>query len=171
MSTWWLRKFLAAGGVVAMMAALLVVPATAAAGHGNLDAVREATAQFLDVNKAKPAGYLPVLSCFDSPGVGGMGQHLIKGALMDGVANPTEPEALVYEVDGDHMNLVAVEYIVPYSFVPTTATPPRLFGKSFLHNDALSLWVLHAWVWRHNPLGTFTNYNPNVDLCPGHVKS
>jgi hypothetical protein len=97
-----------------------------------------------------------------------MGQHYVKASLIDGTAKPTEPQALVYEVDGEELNLVAVEYIIPYTFVPSTAEPPRLFGQSFHHNDALSLWALHAWIWRHNPLGMFADFNPRVDLCPGH---
>jgi hypothetical protein len=78
-----------------------------------------------------------------------------------------KPEALVYEVDGRKLRLVAVEYIIPQSKW-TGAQPPRLFGRSFFRNDTLGLWALHAWVWRHNPLGTFANYNPTVKLCPGH---
>jgi hypothetical protein len=51
------------------------------------------------------------------------------------------------------------------------AEPPRLFGQDFHHNNALSLWALHAWIWRHNPLGMFADYNPRVALCPGHGES
>jgi hypothetical protein len=162
--TKWLTRVLAATGVAAVMVGLLVSPA-AAASKGDFAAVREVTDKFHDVHKAKRAGYLPALACFDLPGTGGMGQHLINGTLMDGVVNAIHPEALVYEVDGDTLRLVAVEYIVPYAFVPATAAPPRLYGQSYHHNDALSLWALHAWVWRHNPLGMFADFNPNVDLC------
>jgi hypothetical protein len=163
--TKWLTRVLAATGVAAVMVGLLVSPAAAGGHGGDIAAVRKATAKFHNVQKAKRAQYLPALSCFDQPGVGGMGQHLIKGALMDGVAEVTQPEALVYEVDGDELHLVAVEYIIPYKFVPANATPPTLFGHSFHNNDALSLWALHAWIWRHNPLGMFADFNPNVDLC------
>lgn len=166
----WLRSLLAATGVATVLVGLLASPAAASQG-GDLAAVRKATARFHDVEKAMRAGYLPALSCFDLPGVGGMGQHLIKGSLMNGTVTPTKPQALVYEVDGDELNLVAVEYIIPYTFVPATAEPPRLFGQAFHHNDALSLWALHAWIWRHNPLGTFADFNPRVDLCPGHGES
>jgi hypothetical protein len=154
----------------AVVAGLLVSPAADVAARDNdqLAAVRHATAEFHDVSKAEAAGYGKLLACFDRPGVGGMGQHYVKGSLVDGTATPTKPQALVYEVDGDELNLVAVEYIIPYSFVPPTAAPPRLFGQAFHHNDALSLWALHAWIWRQNPLGMFADYNPRVDLCPGH---
>jgi hypothetical protein len=163
-----LRRLLAAAAVATALSSLLVSPAAAEDG-GGLAAVRKATNRFHDVEKAKNANYLPALACFDLPGVGGMGQHLINGDLMNGTVSPTRPQALVYEVDGDELHLVAVEYIIPYKFVPPTAEPPRLFGQDFLHNNGLSLWALHAWIWRHNPLGTFANYNPRVALCPGHV--
>jgi hypothetical protein len=157
--------------LAAIAAGLLLSPATAVAAHGedegSLDAVREATDQFHNLDRAKHAGYLSLLSCFDSPGVGGMGQHYVKGRLLDTKVTPEKPEALVYEVDGNKLTLVAVEYIIPQS-VWTKKAAPRLFGRSFFRNDTLGLWALHAWVWRHNPLGTFANYNPNVKLCPGH---
>ena len=167
--TRWLR-LLAATGAATVLIGMLATPAAAEKG-GGLAGVREATARFHDVENARHAGYAPVLSCFDLPGIGGMGQHYIKGMLMNGAVSPTKPQALVYEIDGDELKLVAVEYIIPYSFVPATAEPPRLFGQAFHHNDALSLWALHAWIWRHNPLGMFADYNPRVALCPGHRES
>jgi hypothetical protein len=163
----WLRSLLAATGVATVLVGLLAIPAAAHDG-ASLASVRHATARFHDVDRAVAAGYGPLLACFDKPGVGGMGQHYAKGSLIDGTVTPTKPQALVYEVDGDELELVAVEYIILYSQLSPTAEAPRLFGQSFHHNDALSLWALHAWIWRHNPLGMFADYNPNVDLCPGH---
>jgi hypothetical protein len=153
----------------ALAAGLLVSPAPVSAhdDEDSLSAVREATAPFHNLDRAKHAGYASLLSCFDYPGVGGMGQHYVKAALLDTKVSPEKPEALVYEVDGSKLRLVAVEYIIPQSKW-TAAQPPRLFGRSFFRNDTLGLWALHAWVWRHNPLGTFANYNPAVKLCPGH---
>ena len=166
-----LNRAFSALALAAVAAGLLLSPATVVAAHGedegSLDAVREATDQFHNLDRAQRAGYLSLLSCFDSPGVGGMGQHYVKGTLLDAKVAPEKPEALVYEVDGNKLRLVAVEYIIPQS-VWTKKAPPRLFGRSFFRNDTLSLWALHAWVWRHNPLGTFANYNPKVKLCPGH---
>jgi len=156
-------------GGTAIIAALLVSPATQVAADSaeSLAAVRAVTAPYHDVDRAVAAGYLKFLPCFDNPGVGGMGQHYVKGSLITGSVSATQPQALVYEVDGDELELVAVEYIILYSQVSRSATPPRLFGQNFLHNDALQLWALHAWIWRPNPLGMFAPYNPEVDLCPG----
>jgi hypothetical protein len=154
-----------------LIAGLLVAPAPVAA-HENgdsLSAVRHATAKFHSVGAAHTAGYFdPGLPCFDKPGVGGMGTHLVNLALVNGLVSATQPQALVYEVDGDELTLVAVEYLVPISF-----DQPHLFGHAFHPaylphgGPALGLWELHAWVWRHNPLGMFADYNPRVDLCPG----
>ena len=151
-----------------LIAGLLLMPAAQAAAHDDnpLAAVKKATARFHNVGTAEAAGYARALPCFDLPGVGGMGQHYVKGPL-DTVVTPTEPEALVYEVDGSELKLVAVEYIVPQSLW-TSSLPPKLFGQWFLRNDTLGLWTLHAWIWRSNPLGTFASYNPEVDMCPGH---
>ena len=173
----WLAKVLASAGVAAVMLGLLVSPAAAHDGD-SLAAVRHATARFHDVDRAVAAGYAPMLPCFDKPGVGGMGQHYIMGSLIDGTVTATKPQALVYEVDGDELNLVAVEYLIPYSPQhPAAGEAPRLFGQLFHHagfdptGAPLPLWELHAWIWRHNPLGTFADYNPNVNLCPGHGES
>ncbi len=133
-------------------------------GHA-LAAVRAATAKFHSTDEAVEAGYGPFLPCFDQPGVGGMGQHYVNGSLVDGTVDPTQPEALVYEVDGSRLQLVAVEYIIPWS-AWVSPEPPQLFGQKFTRLTSLHIWALHAWVWRPNPLGTFANYNPNVKLCP-----
>jgi hypothetical protein len=163
-----LKRAFSALAIAGLTTGLLVSPAAAAHGDDDsLEAVREATAQFHNLDRAKHAGYASLLSCFDAPGVGGMGQHYVKGSLLDAKVKAEQPEALVYEVDGSKLRLVAVEYIIPYPKW-TSVKPPRLFGRSFFSNDTLQLWALHAWVWRHNPLGTFANYNPNVKLCPGH---
>jgi hypothetical protein len=73
---------------------------------------------------------------------------------------------MVYEVrSGDRLKLGAVEYIVPVD-AWSGEDPPELFGQSFLLNQELNVWVLHAWIFKSNPLGTFENYNPKVPMCP-----
>jgi len=56
-----------------------------------------------------------------------------------------------------------VEYIVPYSFVPRSATPPTVFGQDLLQNDTFQVWARHAWIWKNNPAGIFADWNPNVN--------
>jgi hypothetical protein len=161
-------------GGAAVLAMLLVSPATQVAADSGypVDDVRAATAQFHSTSAATDAGYADAgLPCFDKPGVGGMGLHWLNGSLFSRTVTPTKPQALVYEVDGDELELVAVEYLIPFTLVAADAKPPVLFGQHFHHaflvNDPLPFWELHAWIWEANPLGMFADYNPEVSLCPG----
>ena len=73
-----------------------------------------------------------------------------------------DPELVMYEPQQDSsLALVAVEYIVPFDQWKS-ATPPTAFGETFHRNEALKLWVLHAWLWRDNPSGLHADWNPNV---------
>jgi len=102
-------------------------------------------------------------SCFDSPS-GGMGVHYVKG--IDGTIDANHPEALVYSVgEHGHLDLVAVEYIVPDSLVDPN-NMPMLFGQMFHHHPYLPVYILHVWAWKHNPNGTFADWNPRVGACP-----
>jgi len=152
---------------VLVPAALLIAPVTQASSQASLADVRQATAKFHDLHQTTSAGYIRLLPCFDLPGVGGMGQHYVNTGMLDATVNATQPEALVYEVDGNMLKLVAVEYIIPLDKWQSTAKP-RLFGKEFTRIESLGLWALHAWIWRPNPSGIFENYNPSVRMCPGH---
>jgi hypothetical protein len=89
---------------------------------------------------------------------------------MDDQVDITQPEALVYELDvnGQVTGLVAHEYIVPIE-AWTSEEPPNLFGLDFHQHGTLPLWILHAWIWKDNPSGVFTDYNPKVRLCPEGV--
>jgi hypothetical protein len=55
-----------------------------------------------------------------------------------------------------------VEFVVPYAALARTATPPRLFGQDFVHNDVFQVWALHVWTHRANPSGVFASWNPRV---------
>ena len=153
--------------------------------HGNerqLTQLRHATAPYRRVSNAFADGYtafaiLPSVggtstaglglpgdpTCFDDP-AGGMGVHYVKG--IDAIVDPTHPEALVYAA-GEHgrLNLVGVEYIVPDSLVDPINVP-MLFGETFHHHPYLPVFILHVWVWKHNPSGLFADWNPRVGACP-----
>lgn len=149
----------------ALVAAAVMIPQSAR-GDDSFDAVRAATDRFHSVEQADRADYVNnELPCFDSSD-GGMGEHLINGALIgDGELNPLEPEALVYEVGPRGvLRLVGVEYIAPR----TDANPPSLFGRNFepATVGGMDLWTLHAWVWRSNPTDDFAAFNPAVRSCP-----
>jgi hypothetical protein len=165
-----MRKWLTRLAIVGVGMTLLTIP-EAQASNGDderaVAGVRQATDRFHDLGQVGAAQYSPLLDCFDLPGVGGMGQHYADTSRFDATIEANRPEALVYEVDQNRLQLVAVEYIVPWS-AWVSSDPPSLFDHDFTSVTSLQIWALHAWIWRPNPLGMFANYNPRVSLCPGH---
>jgi hypothetical protein len=138
---------------------------TAALAEANLG-----TAAFQDVALAEAAGYVNTiesLGCFEDPETGGMGLHYLNESLLDDALDPGTPEALVYELDdqGEIVDLVAHEYLVPLE-AWTADEPPSLFGVEFHEHPVLPFWILHTWIWKDNPLGMFTDWNPKVRPCP-----
>lgn len=119
----------------------------------DLARVRQATLQFHDVQAALDSGRIDLNLCFDQ-----MGQHYADPATFgDGVLDPDAPEALVYADDGDSLQLVAVEWV--------STTPGEVLGVPLHLNQALGVWVLHAWVWHGNPDGTLADFNPTIGDC------
>jgi hypothetical protein len=147
--------------------------------HGpSLSAVKRATKQFRSLRVAQKHGYAILkdaqgIACIDNPGVGAMGIHYVKGRLVgDDTVKATRPEALVYEPRHGKLRLVAVEYVVFQSaWDAKHASPPKLFGQEFMLQGAPNrfglpaFYMLHAWIYKHNPTGTFQPWNPRVH-CP-----
>lgn len=136
-----------------------------AAVEKDLATLRRVTAPFHDFTKATAAGWsAQITSCMTDPnGAGGMGFHYGNLGLIDGSVSVDEPELLLYEPEKNgRLRLVAVEYIIPYSFHSRESAAPVLFGQEFKRNDTFQLWGLHAWVWKENPSGVFANWNPKV---------
>ncbi|MGH8946407.1 MAG: hypothetical protein ACRDVL_09665 [Acidimicrobiia bacterium] len=158
-------------GIITIALLLSAAPAMAG-GQSDLAEARLATARFHKVAHAEAAGYgstLDTLGCFQNPGVGGMGLHYLDGSLLDATVDEKAPEALVYEMrDDGTLELVALEYIVPIA-AWNEEELPSLFGQHFHAHPVLPLYVLHAWIWRPNPLGMFQDWNPNVAMCPEGV--
>ena len=149
---------------------------------------RSATAKYHSLTVAKKAGYSILadtagITCIADPQMGAMGVHYVKGDLVkDPAIDATHPEALVYAPDGHgKLHLAALEYVVikadwdakqppPSSYVGSrfTPVPPMLFGHEFNFTDAPNryglppFYSLHAWIWKHNPMGTFAMWNPSV---------
>jgi len=131
----------------------------------DLATLRRVTAAFHDFDAAFHAGWkAEITPCMTDPaGSGGMGFHYGREDLFDGTAQVDKPELLLYEPEKDgRLQLVAVEYIIPYAFHSREADAPVLFGQQFQRNDTFQLWGLHAWVWKENPSGIFANWNPRV---------
>lgn len=155
---------------LALLCASLLTPAVMAGDNdqrinSELAALRSATASFHGLDRAAEAGWTDdITGCMSSP-AGGMGHHYVNwGELFDGgTLDPLRPEVLVYAPDATGaMRLVAVEYLILGSDLPSSAPAPELFGQPFHFNSGFGVWALHAWVWKHNPEGTFADWNPRV---------
>ena len=154
-------------GLLFLLSALVVTVAIAAS-HADLNAVRNATAEFQTPAAAQAAGYtlVPGLDyCFTQPSIGGMGYHYIQTSSLDINLDALQPEAMVYWPDRDgELRLGAVEYIVPADawHAAGNTEPPMIMDESLHLNEALGVYVLHAWIWKFNPAGVLEDWNPNV---------
>ena len=150
-----------------------------------LDAVRAATEKYADISVALADGYRQTTG--EVPNMGAHFNHT--GRILDGVFNPEEPEILMYSRDEDgQWELVATSYVLPrqtfgddhpegfagpldnwhvhYALClgaggvrTASASDCRANGGFFLSSYG---WMIHAWVWTDNPLGTFSMWNPNI---------
>ena len=168
-------------------AALLAVTSAGAAlagsGAGSNEAAlvqaARATAKYNQVAVAKGAGYallkdkkgIACIAMTGMPGMGAMGIHYAKGPLVgDGKIAVSTPEAVIYQPEaGGKLKLVAIEYVVLKSaWDAHHASAPSLFGKTFNFTPAgnrfglPAYYSLHAWIWKNNPSGEFSMWNPSV---------
>lgn len=163
--------------ILAVTTALMVlVGALPAQAHEvprrDLKELHDVTAPYRSLDAALADGFVAfsldpanpdIPTCFDSPD-GGMGVHYVRN--IDGIVDANDPEAMVYEIKRDgRLKLVAVEYIIPETEVDPD-NPPVLFGHEFHPHSFLPVYILHVWVWKTNPSGTFADFNPDVRPCP-----
>jgi hypothetical protein len=134
------------------------------AESAELTALREKFTPFQDFAQAEAAGYGNAITpCWFHRDNGGQGLHYGNTALIDGTVSVMEPELVMYEPREDGgRDLLAVEYIVPFDQWADSTMAPMALGQMFHRNEALSLWVLHVWLWRENPAGLHADWNPNV---------
>lgn len=130
----------------------------------DLGRVRAATARFHDVSVAQAAGYVPVSHCEELAGSGAMGVHYLHPQLAaDGAVDPRRPEVLLYLPTDEGLRLVGVEWFVAEA--AAAGEHPEVLGVPFDgpmpgHSpDMPSHYDLHAWIWSHNPTGTFAAWN------------
>lgn len=130
-----------------------------------IERLRSATAPFHNLNAAQAAGY-PTASptCVDDSSMGGMGRHYFDRAIYDDKLEVTRPEMLIYAPgrDGKPDYLVAVEYVIPFRLLPSTAKPPRLFGQELRRHEEFKYWYLHVWAWKKNSAGLFSDWDPSI---------
>jgi hypothetical protein len=161
-----------------VVGAAVLTAAAPANATDQLATARAGTAAFHRVAAAQQAGHTVVvadvnnITCIADPnGTGGMGIHYVDlNLLLDGKVDAAHPEAIIYEPTSSGLRLVAVEYIV-FAADWKGSTPPSLFGQEFELVPAGNryglpdFYELHAWIWNHNKLGMFNDWNPAV-VCP-----
>ncbi|MEP6618867.1 MAG: hypothetical protein ABJE47_06115 [bacterium] len=162
----------------AALSAVAIISVAAAAACGGSDAtspaptvlpaavetLKNSLAAYSSLKLAKDAGYSTMITdCMSNGDEGAMGVHFGNTTFIDGTADAAHPEVLIYEpgTNGE-MSLVGVEFLVPYTLVPKTSTPPVLFDQKFSQNDVFGVWALHVWTHRSNPSGLFASWNPRV---------
>lgn len=133
----------------------------------DVEKLRAATDKFHDMAAATAAGYpSKVPACIADSTMGGMGHHYIDRTLFDEKLEIERPEMLIYAPSADgKLELVAVEYAVPFRAVPKTEKPPRLFGQELKPYDQFNYWAIHVWAWRRNQAGLFADWNPAVSCA------
>ena len=120
--------------------------------------VKSSTARYHNIDNAIEDGYVDIDLYIPN-----MGWHFLKGDLVDETFEVEKPELLVYanKPNGGY-SLVAVEYAVPVAL--SSNAPEGFTGEedAWVINQAFGLWVVHAWIWYHNPDGMFNPTNPRV---------
>lgn len=138
---------------------------------------RRATARFRTVRTAVRAGYElpaagPLHQCItDYQNSGAMGFHFVNAARAgDTLVDPTKPEALVYHRNkAGRVRLGALEYVVfAEAWDRDHQARPVVLGQEMMlvpapnRYELPAFYMLHAWLWKHNPAGRFSSYNPAV---------
>jgi hypothetical protein len=140
---------------------------------------KAALARFRSVDVAKAAGYVATGPCEMTPVVkaqtsfgGAMGVHFVNNALLRaGKLDPAKPPILVYlPTASGGFTLVAAEYFKPDAdqSTKTDGDRPSLFGREFDgpmlgHAPGMPIhYDLHVWLWKHNPSGVFSPFNPKA---------
>ncbi|HJQ09438.1 MAG TPA: hypothetical protein VJ840_00230 [Gemmatimonadaceae bacterium] len=150
----------------------------------DLQAARAALAKYSDPIVAVRDGYFSTLACVDFPEAvqdgpisypaGSMGVHFLNPNNIGPTLDPTKPQILIYEPQGDKLVLAAAEWFVPVQVAGNTV--PSIFGQQLAgpmdgHEPiipaSLKHYDLHVWLWKDNPKGMFTSTNASVKCTPG----
>jgi len=137
--------------------------------------VRDATERFRNVSVAEREGYGLLFGCVSGGDYGAMGLHYVNFPLViDGKIDAATPEIVLYEpTSNGRLRITGADYLVlAADWDKTHTSAPELNGQLFHYFEAPNrfglpaFYTLHVWAWKDNPLGTFTNWNPNVS-CDG----
>jgi len=162
-----------------------VTPAQRVVLRRQLADAKAATAKYRDIDAAKADGYFQVTQF-----IPGLGLHLANLGIPTNTFDPARPQILLYQPDAKgNMQLVGVAYqflhtndTPPVGFAGgsdvwhyhtdlcfqkggsvTIATDDAackaVGGLAFQKQTS---WLLHAWIWKQNPDGVFTEVNLKV---------
>lgn len=136
--------------------------------------VRNVTSQYWDIDEAMDMGYAPG-PCVSGRNGGAMGVHLANFAYVTDGLPPdiNAPEILIYEpLPNGRYRLAGVEFITLVTGEPQGA--PAVEGHLLNYSGAPNRYglpphyELHVWAWKHNPDGTFADWNPDM-TCDHYV--
>ena len=129
-----------------------------------LEAAREATRKYKDVNVALADGFVPV-----GTDVPGEGFHYLNPTRLDCTFDPAHPEVLLYALlpGQTQLRLVALEYLIRFDCTEKgkDGPPPEGFAGNldvWGNDEPVPFWNLNAWLYFKNPDGLFTSLNPRV---------
>jgi hypothetical protein len=162
-----------------------VSPAQRAVLRKQLAEAKTATARYRDIDAAKADGYVQVTQF-----IPGLGLHLANLRIPTTTFDPAKPQVLLYAPDAEgNLKLVGVAYEFKHT---DDTPPAGFAGGSdvwhyhtnlcFQRGGAVTIatddaackavgglafqkqtsWLLHAWIWKKNPDGVFTEVNPDV---------
>lgn len=161
---------LVATGAIAVGLTAVALARSSSAGH-DLARAALATAKYHSVERALADGYVPGSPCEVSPD-GGMGFHYVNPPLlMDPALDPARPEILLYAPrPNGKLRLIGVEYfkVDADQNLATADDKPAMFNKAFDgpmlgHAPGMPIhYDLHVWLWKWNPSGLFSMWNPRV---------
>jgi hypothetical protein len=138
--------------------------------------VNEVRRAVLNLSKKDLENYGKVLRtpCVTGPEFGAMGVHLINHEFVNGILDPSKPEALIYEPQfNGKLRIVGVEYIVPKAdwdaLHPDPLDRPQLLGHllNFVSSPNRygiegGFYEIHVWAFEDNRKGALTDWNPDV---------
>jgi hypothetical protein len=160
-----------------------VTPAQRVVLDEQLVAAKTATAKYRDYRRAVKDGYFQVTQY-----IPGIGMHMFNLHISEGTFDPARPQLLLYEPDGKGWRLDGVAYFIstrdrsaPIGFAGQSDVWHYHTDLCFLPHGAVTIatsgsqchalggvfqartpWLLHAWIWKANPNGVFTEVNPTV---------
>jgi len=147
-----------------------------------LESVRKLLDKYNDPIVAVHDGFYSSVACISYPSGGGegsmryaagaMGVHFLNMGNVGPKLDPSKPQVLIYEPQGDKLRLVAAEWFMPAELAGGKA--PSILGQELggpmeghkpVMPDGLHHYDLHVWLWKTNPEGVFSPTNPAVK-CP-----